>query len=271
MITFHLLKFFLKLSGLYHSGLRNARDIKFREHSFFFRSLPHEFDGYRILFISDIHFGMMDGLEEKMIEVLVKTSADLLILGGDYEVKGESSDTRESFEGLQRVLSAADIQDGVIAIKGNHDTKEMMDLLQNSCDEVLLNRTCKIRRGMGEITVTGIKYPSCINQYSQDLQHPDKKEFSIFLYHSPALYRQAAAHSYDLYLCGHTHGGQIHLPLVGPVVTHTGGQKDKIYGKWYEQAMQGYTTSGAGTSGVPVRFGCRGEIVRIELKKGSPI
>jgi hypothetical protein len=95
-------------------------------------------------------------------------------------------------------------------------------------------------------------------------------EFAVFVAHTPELYRDAARFGARLYLCGHTHAGQVCLPLVGAVFTHTKASRRLLHGVWEHQGMSGYTTAGAGVSGLDVRFGCRGEVVCLTLKKGSP-
>jgi len=72
-----------------------------------------------------------------------------------------------------------------------------------------------------------------------------------------------------LYLAGHTHAGQIQLPGLGMVVTHSSAPRSHCFGPWRHGGMLGYTSSGAGASLVPVRFGCRGEAVLIKLLRGD--
>jgi hypothetical protein len=91
--------------------------------------------------------------------------------------------------------------------------------------------------------------------------------FSIFLAHSPEAYREAAARGAALYLCGHTHGGQICTPAGIPLFTHCRAPRRLAAGLWRHQFMQGYTSRGLGPSGVPLRFNCPGEITLITLRK----
>jgi hypothetical protein len=90
--------------------------------------------------------------------------------------------------------------------------------------------------------------------------------FLIALVHSPELYEVAAAHSVDLYLCGHTHGGQICLPGGRPVVKHLNRGRHLFRDVWSHRGMRGYTHSGTGTSGIPIRFNTRGEVVVHRLR-----
>ena len=93
--------------------------------------------------------------------------------------------------------------------------------------------------------------------------------FTIFLAHSPEAYQQAAQCQAQLYLCGHTHGGQICLPERGPILTNSRAPRFTASGSWQYRNMQGYTSRGAGPSGIPLRFNCPGEIALITLVKGE--
>jgi hypothetical protein len=84
--------------------------------------------------------------------------------------------------------------------------------------------------------------------------------------HTPELVDEAAAAGVDLYLCGHTHGGQICLPWIGPIIVNANCPRRYARGLWRHRHMQGYTSPGVGTSGVPVRFFCPPEIGVIELR-----
>jgi predicted MPP superfamily phosphohydrolase len=80
------------------------------------------------------------------------------------------------------------------------------------------------------------------------------------LSHTPEVYRQAAHAGYDAFLCGHTHGGQICLPGGIPLTLDARCPRRLGRGAWRHQSMQGYTSAGAGTSIVNLRFNCPPEI-----------
>ena len=87
--------------------------------------------------------------------------------------------------------------------------------------------------------------------------------FKILLAHAPEEYQAAAACGVNLYLTGHTHAGQIRLPVLGSVKHNSHCPKEFSYGLWRHGEMIGYTTSGVGCSSVPVRFHCPPEIITI--------
>jgi predicted MPP superfamily phosphohydrolase len=91
-------------------------------------------------------------------------------------------------------------------------------------------------------------------------------EFSILISHTPEIYRQAAHAGFNLMLSGHTHGGQICLPGGIPVTLEAVLPRHMGSGPWKYHEMIGYTSVGAGSSVVPVRFNCPPEITLHHLQ-----
>jgi predicted MPP superfamily phosphohydrolase len=77
---------------------------------------------------------------------------------------------------------------------------------------------------------------------------------------------EAATACYDLYLCGHCHGGQVCLPSGRPLITHLSRHRDLHAGLWRLGGMWGYTSRGAGLADPPVRFNCQGEVTEFRLR-----
>ncbi len=90
--------------------------------------------------------------------------------------------------------------------------------------------------------------------------------FKIALIHSAELAEVAANAGFNLYLAGHTHGGQVCLPGGMPIITQMSCDRRYASGLWRHGSMNGYTTTGIGVSGLPVRFNTRGEVVLITLR-----
>ena len=93
---------------------------------------------------------------------------------------------------------------------------------------------------------------------------------SILLSHTPEIYRQAAHADFDLLLCGHTHGGQVCLPGSIPLTLDSELPRRFGAGLWQYHTMVGYTSAGAGSSIVAVRFNCPPEITLHTLRRASP-
>jgi len=258
-----LLRFF----GLFDRGMRNARAIRLREFDVGLASLPPDFDGYRILHITDPHFDGLPGLDEAIVGLVRGPAIDLVVLTGDYRwrVHGEH---RHILPSLQKIVEAVAPRDGFLATLGNHDPVAMVEPCERLGLRVLANETITVRRGAGAIHVTGLDdvhyfYTDAAAAALTDAPSGCK----IALVHSPEVAHLAAAAGYALYLCGHTHAGQICLPGGQPILTNSALHWRHVRGLWRRGRMIGYTSPGAGTSGLPVRFFSRGEVTVITLRR----
>jgi predicted MPP superfamily phosphohydrolase len=91
--------------------------------------------------------------------------------------------------------------------------------------------------------------------------------FTIMLCHSPEFYKEAERAGFSLYLAGHTHGGQLCLPGGIAVAYCAAVPRKFIKGEWLYGRIKGYTSYGAGSSGVPARLFCPPEVALITLRK----
>ena len=127
---------------------------------------------------------------------------------------------------------------------------------------VLLNECIAIRRGEDAIYLAGVDdahFYRADNIEKAATEIPERG-VSILLSHTPEIYRQAAHAGFDLMLSGHTHGGQICLPGGIPILLEADVPRSLGAGPWRHREMVGYTSVGAGSSVVPVRFNNRPEI-----------
>ena len=258
----------LKACGLYEKGMRNALDIGLSQIDLAFDDLPPAFDGYRILQVSDIHFGALRGLDEAMLELVAATEADLAVLTGDYV--GRRNGPLDTFsQGMARVTEALQAPDGVYAILGNHDSVRMAEPFHRLGVHLLGNRSVILKRDSDAVTLTGIDDVYLFHTPLADAALADAPPgFKILLAHSPHMARQAARAGYRIYLTGHTHAGQVCLPGGRPLVSMAGrGGRKLNAGLWRVGEMTGYTNSGSGVSEIPVRFNTRGEVALITLRR----
>ncbi len=262
-----LIEFFLKLFGLYKIGYKNAKNIEIKEVSLNYSNLPKEFDGYKLLHLTDLHIDSIPGLEHIIIEKIKDLKYDLCVMTGDYR-KSTFGSFKNILKPIYRLTQYINASDGTFAILGNHDTYLMSDYEEKINIELLVNESTEIKRGDEKIIITGTDDPF---RYFTDQAiialEKSKKGFKIALVHTTELSDVAAENGYDLYLCGHTHGGQICLPGGKPLITHQFEGKGYYKGLWNHNGMKGYTSKGCGVSGLNVRFNCPGEITLITLKK----
>jgi uncharacterized protein len=264
-----LMKTTFRLLGIYEKGMRNALQIHNREISLAFHDLPAAFDGYTILFLSDLHLDGLDGLTENLQELLQALPADLCLIGGDLRMETYGPHD-EALARTARLIPHIAVRDGIYGVLGNHDCIEMIEPLRKAGLDILVNEAVAIGRGEKDrIWILGVDDPHHYQCHDLDktFEEVPPGGFVILLCHSPEVYREAQQHGVHCYLCGHTHAGQIQIVPIGPIFTHSRTGRRYVQGLWQYGNMQGYTSSGAGVSGVPVRFFSEGEVVRITLRK----
>jgi len=257
----------LRLTLFYRRGLSNALNLRLTEFDAAVSGLPAAFDGYRILHVSDTHLDNLPAIAEVAKQMLDGIEVDLLALTGD--VHGQASHPLSlSVDLLARALSGVCVRDRRLAILGNHDPVDMPEALQRLGFETLVNRSAVLARNGDRVCVTGLDDVHCFYTPEARTALEAKAEgFRIALVHSPEMADHAAAAGYGLYLCGHTHGGQICLPGGRIVFSQLVRCRHAASGLWQEGNMVGYTTTGLGVSAPTVRFNTRGEAAVITLRR----
>ena len=261
----------LRLTPFYARGRRNALDLRLVELEFAFADLPRAFDGTRILHLSDTHldvFPELAGIARKLLEGI---EVDMLMLTGDVHGK-QSVPIARSTGLLAEALAGVKVRGQRLAVLGNHDPVAMVDALERMGFEVLVNRSLVLARAGERIRVTGLDDVNCF--YTEAARAAldaavtaQPGDFRIALVHSGEMADHADEAGYALYLCGHTHGGQICLPGGQPLVTQLTRCRQAARGLWRWGRMAGYTSSGLGVSGPPIRFNSRGEAAVITLRR----
>lgn len=249
-------------------GQRNAEDVRLNEAEFAFADLPKDFDGTRLLFITDLHIDAVNGLTEKIINIADRTPYDFCILGGDYSFR--LYDNCEPVKrNLSKLVARLREKSKVFGILGNHDEYSIGEFLADLGVDMLINENNCLSRGGEKIYLVGVD--DCHYYGAHDLEQAGSGipagAFKIMVCHSPELYREAASADYSFYMAGHTHGGQICLPGSIAVICLAAIPSKLIKGKWQYRGMKGYTSQGVGSTIVPVRFFCPPEVAVITLKK----
>jgi predicted MPP superfamily phosphohydrolase len=259
----------LKLTGLRRLGLKNAEQIEVRHVGLQLPGLPPAFDGFTILHLSDLHADMNPGPMEKLIGLLGPLEYDLCVLTGDF--RGHSFGPCD--EALRIMARVRDHLNGLVyGVLGNHDTIRMLPALEAMDIRMLVNESEPISRGSDRIHLAGVddaSYYSAANIEKSGSQI-SPGEFSILLSHTPEIYKHAAYAGFNLFLAGHTHGGQICLPGSAPITLSCDVPRRIGAGRWDYQQMVGYTSVGAGSSVIPVRFNCPPEITLHHLHATGP-
>lgn len=245
--------------------------------------LPDAFSGLRIAQLSDIHIGPWMTLEKvrEILSAVVEQSPDVLALTGDfvltYSRMGKSY--RAELEELSQAIRQLSDRFLVVAVLGNHDVMynsfEVQDALQKGGAHVLVNSVHTLERGAARFHLAGL---DDIYRGRPDLNKVldsfPSDECAMLLVHEPDFADTSAETGrFDLQISGHSHGGQIVLPFVGPPILPKYGQKypSGLYqvstGSTYQGGkMFQYTNRGVGMTFPAVRFNCRPEITLFTLE-----
>jgi uncharacterized protein len=264
------LKIGLRSIGLYNTGRRNSLSPQIREITLYYPDLPPNFDGFRLLQLSDFHIDGIDGLAEVLVPILAPIKPDLCVFTGDYRFE-DRGPCEGVYPPMRKVIDAISAKHGIWGILGNHDSAEIAYGLEALGVRMLINENVEIRRGGDSLWLAGVDDPFDYHCADINAALADVPEdgFKVLLAHAPEVYEAAAARAVHLYLTGHTHAGQIRLPIIGSLKHNSHCPKEFSFGLWKHRSMRGYTTSGIGCSSVPVRFHCPPELVIFNLKRGS--
>lgn len=232
--------------------------------------LAAAFDGYRIVQIGDLHLDdwARPAHLDRIAAMVNAEEPDLVVVTGDFaSYSAERLDTGRLVGALGR-LSAPD---GVLAILGNHDYLTDVELIRRCIREAglkeLINETVTLRRGDSSLHVSGIddvmEGRSRLDLVLRDLPEDGA---AVLLAHEPDFADVAAASGrFDLQLSGHSHGGQVRLPLIGRAALPPFSQR-YTRGLHRVGGMLLYTNRGLGTVHARLRFGCRPEITTLTLR-----
>jgi predicted MPP superfamily phosphohydrolase len=264
-ISHAVIRSVLMATGLYWRGLANAAKVEMRENRIDSPRLPKAFDGFTILQLSDLHIEVSEAAMDRVVDLVKDVHYDICVLTGDYRAKTWGP-YEAALSGVARVRAALDGE--VYGVLGNHDTIWMVPGLEKMGIKMLLNESAVIERGGERIYLAGIDDAHFyqMDNWEKAAAGIPHGAFSILVSHTPEIYKQAAHADFDLLLSGHTHGGQICLPGGIPITLDSVLPRCMGKGAWKYHDMIGYTSVGAGSSVVPVRFNCPPEITLHRLQ-----
>lgn len=260
-----LIRYCLKLSGLYWRGRRNTFDFRVKQNELRLKRLPGAFNGFTLLHLSDLHVDMNFEVTNELAKRIKDLKYDICVLTGDYraETFGAIEQTMQGMETVSKSLNGP-----AYGVLGNHDSVKMVPDLETLGIHMLLNESVVIERKDSRIYIAGIDdaHYFRVDNIEKAAQSFAPQDVSILLSHTPEIYRQAAHADFDVMLCGHTHGGQICLPGGIPITLDSKCPRYLGAGSWRYHDMIGYTSVGTGTSIVNVRLNCPPEIALHTLR-----
>jgi uncharacterized protein len=263
----------------FYSAEISRHELELIETTIKLRRLPDAFAGMKVVQISDFHFQAYT--EARFLEGIVRRvnalAPDLVLLTGDFV----SSNPLPQHTNIRLAYHCAEILSRIqcplrYAIMGNHDAlvgaHAVTDALTTHGIPVLANSFVPLERQNQRIWLAGVK--------DVLVQRPDLStalpagvkrdgETTILLAHEPDFADYATGQKVDLVLSGHTHGGQILLPFLPPLMLPDMGTK-YVHGHFkLGDGMQLYVNRGIGAVTLPFRFRCPPEITAITLQPGE--
>jgi predicted MPP superfamily phosphohydrolase len=231
------------------------------------RGLGAELVGYRIALVTDLHHGPAVPARwlAHVADRVTELAPDLVVLGGDFV-----SHARSDLEGLERVVGRFRAPDGVVAVLGNHDHWVGPDLVAAAVERggatVLLNAHRLIRRGVAALAVGGV------DDFTHGAVRPDEAFAGVaadiprvLVSHNPDMIEYLPAElRVDVMLAGHTHNGQAHLPVIGPVTVPSQFGRKYLHGLKRVGQTWLYVSAGVGSAWIP-RWGNPPELPLIRL------
>lgn len=254
----------LKIMKLEERGLYNVLDCKVVERDLYLPNLDPFWQGKKILHLSDTHLDGVPGLVDVVVKTVQKLSYDLCVITGDFRF-GKGEFYPASLAPTIEMLDAINAPLGFYGVLGNHDFIEQVEYLEENGMRVLLNESVDLGHNLWLAGVDDPHLYECDDIPAAAHGIPEAAS-KLLLVHSPERVRQAQKAGFHAYLCGHTHGGQISLPVLGRPFSNARCKRKFAFGEFDYKGMQGYTHNGTGASSVAARFGCPSEIVLHTLK-----
>lgn len=248
--------------------------------------IPESFSGYRIAQVSDLHDAQFGENHAKLMKLLKKSEADILLLTGDI-VDAHRTDIEQSLDFIRQAAERMP----VYYVPGNHEAAirgrgdyEILKQGLTDCGVILLEDSkTRLEKDRQYVTLIGLMeqgFHSSPDVADEILQRSlvcgeqlaalteEDDGYRILLSHRPEMFATYAAMDVDLTFSGHAHGGQFRLPLLGGLYAPGQGILPQYDGGLYKQGnSQMIVNRGLGNSGFPVRFNNRPELVVVELKK----
>jgi predicted MPP superfamily phosphohydrolase len=223
-------------------------------------------DRFRIVHLSDLHLEEVGRREFRVVDLVREAKPDLILLTGDY------MNTREGAGALHEMLVALQAVAPVYGVPGNWDSKFIgAQIFQEAGATFLADDSVLLERDGRRLRLVGQEV---------DLHKPLREllrglgdgAFTIYMAHKPdavdQLHDREPGQRVDLFLCGHTHGGQVRLPFWGAVITLSKYHKRFESGLYQFEGVPMYVSRGVGCEGgsAPrIRFLCRPEVAVIDL------
>lgn len=267
---------FLALIGITGGTYYYAREVeptllKITKSSLSSVKIPQPFNNFKIIQFSDTHVGFQYNVKQlsELVNKINNLEPDLIVFTGDLI---DEPNTFNSPQSIINVLSELKSTYGKFWIYGNHDhggygTDIVRDIMEKSGFNLLKNSHTIIEKDNEEIILAGVDDAILGNpNLGTALMNTNDNLFTILLAHEPDYADITKNYPVDLQLSGHSHGGQVRLPLLGHLYTPFLAEK-YVQGEYTfnNEALLLYVNRGIGTTRLPFRFLCKPELLLFTL------
>ncbi len=278
MILFIILVITITVAWIYF--YIDTNKLEMTEYQIYSERLPSSFDGFRIMFLSDLHEAEFGENQTRLIEKIKNIEPDIIVVGGDI-----FSALPESFEKIEYLFKEVSKLAPTYYTPGNHESHEgaYYEMLKEIVDldiKILFNQHQTISIGQQSIDILGLRDPGFapdikINKPREIAERelkqliPEQPEnFSVLISHRPDYIEIYGKSGVDVVLTGHAHGGQIRVPFIGPIVAPGQGFFPKLtQGVHYSGNTAVVISRGLGVSELlPIRTFNRPELVLVVLR-----
>lgn len=244
-------------------------------------NLPGEFDGFKVVQLSDLHNKEFGEGNKRLVKKINKIEPDIIVITGD--MLNNSHDIPNNGEVLIKLLENLNNNYPIYYVTGEHEeglyyedrnkyqkegTKEAYEeKLSNLGVTVLNDEQTTITRQDAKINLYGLKeHLSGEIQIEERLGETNENEVNILLSHRPFYFDEYADWGADLVFSGDTHGGMLRLPFIGGVVSTEGFFPEHDGGLFHKENLIMVVSRGLGNNPIPLRINNRPEVVEITLK-----
>jgi uncharacterized protein len=196
---------------------------------------------------------------------------DVVLITGDYRFHTHSN-YYPAFREMEALARHLKCPYGCYGILGNHDFLEFVPKLESLGIRMLLNESVELKKDGESVWLVGLDDAHFygLHDYDRAFERIPENALKILMIHSPETLEDAHRHGVDFVVSGHTHGGQLCFPGQIPLWTNANCPRQYCSGKWDFHGMPGYTSGGAGSSGLPIRFNCQPEVTVHHLVSVPP-
>lgn len=251
------------------------------EHELAFETLPDSFDELRILHLSDLHAASFGKDQKKLLALIDTLDIDMALITGDLIDRRRTKEDEDMLPALT-LLKELSSRFPTVRVDGNHEVRSIAAerfrfLADRTGAQNVTGRGITVKKGNDRLAIVGVPDVATVD-YDEDawryrmreVYAPYKNEFCIALSHRPQYFPDYIKTGLPLVLCGHAHGGQVRLPVVGGLFAPEQGILPKYTAGVHEDNGTIMVVSrGLGNSGFPIRFANRPELVVLTLHKAA--